>query len=49
MTVGIALLSGASTYLFYKIDKHAGLMMVPCCLWAHFYVALTHQMWKLGA
>jgi len=33
----------ATSVAFYKIHKHAGLMIVPYALWTGFYVALTYS------
>jgi predicted membrane-bound mannosyltransferase len=37
-------LGGASAYLFHRIYKNAGLMMVPFAVWCGFYTVLTYNM-----
>uniref|UniRef100_A0A914X1L9 TspO/MBR-related protein n=1 Tax=Plectus sambesii TaxID=2011161 RepID=A0A914X1L9_9BILA len=41
-TLALHLTAAATSVAFYKIHKHAGLMMVPYALWSGFYVALTY-------
>ncbi|CAJ0961503.1 unnamed protein product, partial [Mesorhabditis belari] len=40
-TVLIHITAAAAVYTFYKIDRRAGLLMVPYSLWTGFYALLT--------
>jgi translocator protein len=42
------LLIAASIYLFYKISKIAGLLLVPYILWVSFATVLNLFIWKLN-
>lgn len=35
-----------AAYLFYKIDKYAGMWMVPYAMWTGFYAFLTYSIHK---
>ncbi|MFH4977799.1 hypothetical protein AB6A40_004508 [Gnathostoma spinigerum] len=45
-TVLLHLTAIAAAYTFYKIDKTAGLLILPYSLWTGFYAFLTHSIRK---
>jgi tryptophan-rich sensory protein len=47
MTAATTALGSASAYLFYRVQKDAGLMLVPFAAWCGFYTVLTYNMMKL--